>query len=759
MCTDFLMIDDMEDGDGAICRTDGRTGGWFDFGDGSPTGDLTPRSDMPFTPTRLEDGSRGSSRYAARFAGSGFTNWGAIMGFVLMYPPGNYDAAGGLGGITFWMKSNVPVSVDFPTSDTTLVKDGGDCLIDVTPERCNNHFSFPITAPALGWFPYQIPFNALSGGGSAIWNPRHLFGVNFRVPPGAAFKVWIDDVAFYQCAGPECQPTCTDSRLSVSCRIGSGLRSSCMPLGTDCSAVANWCADPLLIDDMEDGDAEICQSGKRDGYWYVVDDGTSTDLTPAAGTTFVQTAIPGGRVNSTSHQAARMTGSGFTAWGAQMGFSLNTYDASQVSGIKFWTKSDAPVVVFIGIPATTLASESAEGKCQNSPTERNCDFHFSFDVGTSSNEWVERSVPFAALRQTEPFHGLGNVIPGSARWDPSRLLAIQFGTFSSAFDIWIDDVSFYSCQAESCLPTCPNMTDVACPASGGRPADCWPAGTDCSRPPELVTLWGVWGSSPTDAWAVGYRPTTLAGTLLHWDGATWSADTSSAPPPMFGVWGSGPTDLWAMGDQGTILHGDGSNWLATASGTKSTFNGIWGSGPNDVWAIEFPGTMRHWNGTAWSTDTSASVQLTGVWGSGAHDVWAVGDKGTILHWDGSAWSTTTTGGGHRLSGVWGTSARDVWAVGGAGMIVHWDGSSWLVLPWDTVLSLRGVWGASPSDVWAVGDNGTIVHWDGLAWHAFPGGTKESLYAVWGSGPDDVWAVGHGSTILHWDGVAWSPSSL
>jgi hypothetical protein len=754
LCADSLMIDDMEDGDGSICPTNGRTGGWYDFGDGTPTGELTQRSDVNgrFAPTRIEDGSRGASRYAARFAGSGFTYWGAIMGFDLLFPPKAYDASG-LGGITFWMKSNVPVSVDFPTSDTTQIKDGGDCVDAVTPDRCDHHFSFQITAPVLGWFAYQIPFNALSGGGSAIWNPSHLFGVHFRVPPGMAFEVWIDDVAFYQCAGPECQPTC-NPQYQVSCRIGNGSRSSCMPLGTDCSAVANWCADLLLIDDMEDGDAEICKSGKRDGYWYVVDDNTSTNLTPAAGTTFVQTAIPGGR--GTSHQAARFTGSGFTSWGAQMGFSSNAYDASQVGGIKFSMKSDVPVIVGFPIPATSPASETAGGTCQDSPTARDCDEHFAFTVGASDNAWVERTVPFAALRQTAPFHGIGNLIPGSAMWDPSQLLGIYFGTHLSTFDIWIDDVRFYTCQTESCLPSCPNVTDVACPALGGRPADCWPAGTDCSKPPERVILWAVWGSSPADVWTVGYRSSTLAGTLLHWNGAAWSADTSSAPPAMFGVWGSGPTDLWAMGDQGTILHGDGSTWLATAIGT-STFNSIWGSGPSDVWAIKSTSTILHWNGTVWSTDTSAAGYLSAVWGSGPHDVWAVGDKGTVLHGDGSAWSTTTTGEGHFLAGVWGTSAHDVWTVGGAGAIVHWDGSAWRVFSGDTALSLNGVWGASQSDVWAVGDNGTIVHWDGLAWHALPSGTKQRLTAVWGSGAGDVWAVGHNNTILHWDGALWSPS--
>jgi hypothetical protein len=437
-----------------------------------------------------------------------------------------------------------------------------------------------------------------------------------------------------------------------------------------------------------------------------------------------------------------------------MGIGLTNYDASQTSGIKFWMKSDVPVVVDFGTPATTPADQSKEGTCRDSATEQNCYRGFSFVVDASANAWVERTVPFAALRQAAPFHGGGNLLPGSARWDPSNILDLSFGSVLSAFDFWIDDIRFYSCQGQSCLPSC-SADSVACPASGARPADCWPLGTDCSAPPERNNLWGVWGSGPRDVWIVG-NSTTLAGTMLHWNGAVWSADASSMRPPMFAVWGNSPTDTWAMGDQGTVLHGNGSTWLPTASGTTSTFNGIWGSDPDSVWVIEFPGTMRHLEGTTWSTGTNAAPYLSAVWGSGPRDIWAVGQA--IVHWDGSAWSTAPDV-GHPLFGVWGSSTRDVWAVGGAGAIVHWNGSAWLAFPGDTRLSLNGVWGAGPSDIWAVGDYGTIVHWNGLAWRTFPSGTKQRLNAVWGSGSNDVWAVCYNNAILHWDGAVWSPSSL
>lgn len=763
-----FLIDDMEDGDASICSLGGRNGFWYDFGDGTRGAELSPSPDL-FAPTRIPEGPRGTSLYAARFSGSGFAKWGAKMGLNLTTKGGTAvqptDVSGGAGGIVFWMKSNVPISVELPTLETAQVRDGGNCVDSATETNCDNHFFFQVTAPAPGWRRYEVPFNALAQrpGGGATWNPHNLLNIQFGVPAGAAFEVWVDDISFYSCAGPECQPTCSDPAFSTSCRANDGPRSSCQPPGTNCAAVSTWCADPLLIDDMEDGDSAICPSGGRRGSWYVIDDGTSSTLTPPE-STFVQTPIPGGR--GTSLRAARLTASGFTTWGAGMGFDLNEggnhlYDASGFEGISFWMKSTSPVSVGVAVPETTPPSEWG-GACVDDATDRNCDVHFEFNVSPAP-EWALIKVPFSAFRQRTPFHGRGNLFPGSASWDSSRLIAVDFGSHLSEFDIWVDDLRFYSsCETGGCVPTCSADAPVACPASGGRPADCWPAGTDCASPPERVINAAVWGSGPADVWVVGFSVTTLAGSLRHWNGATWSATTAVATPAMFGAWGSGPTDVWALGDNGTILRWNGSAWMAVPSATTSTFNEVWGSGPSDVWAIEFPGSMRHFDGSVWSTVSGVANFLGGVWGSGPDDVWAVGDSGTvgaagiILHWDGSVWSTMA-GGALPLSGVWGSGPNDIWAVGAAGAVVHWDGAVWLPIPGGTALSLNRVWGSGPDDVWAVGDHGTIVHWDGVAWTAVPSGSSVRLDAVWGSGISDVWAAGWASTLLHWDGKTWSPS--
>jgi hypothetical protein len=50
---------------------------------------------------------------------------------------------------------------------------------------------------------------------------------------------------------------------------------------------------------------------------------------------------------------------------------------------------------------------------------------------------------------------------------------------------------------------------------------------------------GVWGSGPKDVWAVGVEKTGEAASVLHWDGASWSRDTSAVlvrPIRLRAVW-------------------------------------------------------------------------------------------------------------------------------------------------------------------------------------------------------------------------------
>jgi hypothetical protein len=71
--------------------------------------------------------------------------------------------------------------------------------------------------------------------------------------------------------------------------------------------------------------------------------------------------------------------------------------------------------------------------------------------------------------------------------------------------------------------------------------------------PQGHHLWGVWGSSGSDVFAVGGLWGSC-GTIVHYDGTTWTVMDSGALFPLFGVWGSSGSDVFAVGWGGTILH-------------------------------------------------------------------------------------------------------------------------------------------------------------------------------------------------------------
>ena len=763
-----LLIDDMEDGIGDICNLAGRQGYWYTTGDGTSTM-LEPAGGSSFTPTAIP-GGRGQSHQAARFTGSGFTGWGALMGFELdteNLMNKRYDASS-TDGIKFWMRNDVPVTVNFLIPQTVLLTAGGDCTANSTDPNCNSHFSFQITAPNSDWVAYEVPFSALTQqhGGNATWNPQVLLGVQFLVAPRAAFDVWVDDVSFYRCTSSACKPTCNDPAFPVPCAASGSHPAACLLAGTDCSAIATWCSDPLLIDDMEDDNAAICNSGGRNGKWYTIADGTEGTLSPAQGATFIMTPIPGGRGDS--HVAAHMRASGFTTW-AQMGLTLHggvaePYDASSTGGITFWMKTDAPHLE-VEFPTSQTVPVSRGGLCSDSATTDNCDNSFIFEITSPHpGDWFQYHVPYNALFQHGyNFDGNGNVIVGSATWNPTRLIALSFNVNypPPTFEVWIDDVSFFDCSNETCLPTCSDpQAPVACPALGTTPANCWPAGTDCSMVTNLPWYYyfaSGWGSGPDDVWAVGPNLRGPAALTVHWDGTGWSSFVPGGAGPLWGIWGSGSDDVWAVGDSGTVAHWDGTRWSSATVGTQASLQAVWGSAANDIWAVGANGAILHYDGS-WSASQNVSGKtLYRLWGSAQNDVWAVGDSGTILHYDGNIWSSSASGTDSILWGVWGSSSTDIYAVGntaiGDATILHWDGVAWAPVSTPADAYPNAVWGSGPNDVWVAGSS--ILHYDGKTWSAVPGPTSDYLYSVWGSGPSDAWIVAGGGNILHWDGHTWS----
>ena len=102
------------------------------------------------------------------------------------------------------------------------------------------------------------------------------------------------------------------------------------------------------------------------------------------------------------------------------------------------------------------------------------------------------------------------------------------------------------------------------------------------------TLYGVWGTSPTDVFAVGEN-----GTILHYDGASWGSMSSGVSGVLFGVWGSSSTDVFAVGETGVICHYDGDSWSSMSSGVNKQLQGVWGTDNDSVFAVGYSGTILH----------------------------------------------------------------------------------------------------------------------------------------------------------------------
>jgi hypothetical protein len=124
------------------------------------------------------------------------------------------------------------------------------------------------------------------------------------------------------------------------------------------------------------------------------------------------------------------------------------------------------------------------------------------------------------------------------------------------------------------------------------PAQAQGEGWEWQNPlPQGNDLFGVWGSSGSDVFAVGY-----GGTILHYDGAGPSLMPSGTYAYLYGVWGSSGSDIFAVGSGGSIVHYDGTAWTPMSSGMGNYLYGVWGSSGSDVIAVGEGGTILHYSG-------------------------------------------------------------------------------------------------------------------------------------------------------------------
>lgn len=256
-----------------------------------------------------------------------------------------------------------------------------------------------------------------------------------------------------------------------------------------------------------------------------------------------------------------------------------------------------------------------------------------------------------------------------------------------------------------------------------------------------------------------------------------------------GIWGSSGDNIFVVGEAGTILHYNGKSWSVMDSGTTVGLEAVWGSSPNDVFAVG--GIILHYDGHQWSTVNTSVPPLNAIWGSSSSNIFAVGysnDKinaGSILHYDGKTWDNLNRDFEFTLRSIWGDSASDVFAVGDKASIEHYDGKVWHSMDLSPFISTQsgtniqfnGVWGTSPTDLYIVGnsfsegtfsENFFLLHYDGQYWTHMPG-VDDQFYSVWGSSSSNVFLAGiekqlgmpgyYYGVIQHYYGNSWNRQAV
>jgi photosystem II stability/assembly factor-like uncharacterized protein len=298
-------------------------------------------------------------------------------------------------------------------------------------------------------------------------------------------------------------------------------------------------------------------------------------------------------------------------------------------------------------------------------------------------------------------------------------------------------------------------------------------------------LFDIFMLNPNLGWAVGGNEAdfpTLPGTILRWDGSTWSpvafngGDATLPAPKVFMTVSSSDGKGVAGGIYGMVFtSSNGTDWgnVSGPSVNDLTSVGFALDGVNG-WAVG-TGTVLSTSdgGVSWVKDPMVSGTFNSVSVVSATDAWAVTNTRQIYRYSSGSWNlnTTLTGSGS-LKGTHFVNATNGWAVGrvtnGADRhVYYYNGTNWSA---QTNFCDASVGAGTMNDVyfldasrgWTVGNS----RWIG---RTTDGGTTWSCVQVTGSFPSNWdwnavhfvnastgWAVGNSGKIYRTDngGATW-----
>ena len=195
--------------------------------------------------------------------------------------------------------------------------------------------------------------------------------------------------------------------------------------------------------------------------------------------------------------------------------------------------------------------------------------------------------------------------------------------------------------------------------------------------PGTDTVFGIWGATPSDLWAVGGASDSTGGFVWRLaDGAagTWTPEPTlpAEIPGSAAIWkifGTGPDDAWLVGSNGVALRWDGEQLTPGTTGVGSSLFTVHAQG-GQYTAVGglASGIVVEYDGANWHdvTPDPPPMGLSGVTlGADGFGV-AVGSFGGVYSRSDAGWAEEELGFtvGANFHGSWIDDRGGVWAVGG-----------------------------------------------------------------------------------------------
>jgi hypothetical protein len=226
-----------------------------------------------------------------------------------------------------------------------------------------------------------------------------------------------------------------------------------------------------------------------------------------------------------------------------------------------------------------------------------------------------------------------------------------------------------------------------------------------------VDLWQVFGFANDAVFFAGSN-----GTILRYRNGAFEKLPTPATDIVFGLWGTSPDDVWAVGGQTTgrafvwRFQGTSFQEVTGVPSELATMGTVWkvaGRAADDVWMSCSRGMVLHWDGQALSSERVGTTSES-LFSLGCHTKSCVlagtnGSNGVLYENAGEGWtSRVPTMDGPVWRGV--TPAGEYpYVVGMFGAVLRRTADSWVSDPHGlTTESLHSAWADADNNVFAVG---------------------------------------------------------